>query len=134
MTTIMFYEKPGCRNNMRQKQSLAEAGHRVVAHDLLHEPWTAERLRSFFGERPVAEWFNRAAPKVKSGEVIPETLNAAAALGMMLADPLLIRRPLMEFDGRRTVGFEAEHLTDLLGPTTDAGSETCPRKDGHSCG
>lgn len=133
MATVVFFEKPGCRNNTRQKQILTEAGHQVVARDLLQEPWTADRLRSFFGDRPVAEWFNRAAPRVKAGEVVPETVGAEAALAMMLAEPLLIRRPLLEVDGRRDVGFEADRLAALLGPLGDAGSEACPRSDGHSC-
>jgi hypothetical protein len=41
----------------------------VQPHNLLTEVWTAERLRLFFEELPVAEWFNRAAPGVKSGDI-----------------------------------------------------------------
>lgn len=49
MSTILFYEKPGCSNNSRQKAQLAAAGHTVIAKSLLTEPWTRERLRQFFG-------------------------------------------------------------------------------------
>ena len=96
MTTITFYEKLGCVNNTKQKALLVAAGHQVIACNLLTEPWTEDRLQAFFGERPVAEWFNRAAPRVKSGEIIPEKFDANTALQLMLADPLLIRRPLIE--------------------------------------
>ena len=115
MASIILYEKPGCANNARQKQLLTSAGHEIIAHSLLHEPWTAERLRTFFGELPVSEWFNRAAPGVKSGEVMPERLDAAAALALMLADPLLIRRPLMECAGRRIAGFDTARVESWLG-------------------
>lgn len=115
MTTILFYEKPGCANNTRQKVLLAAAGHTVLAKNLLIEPWTAERLLAFFGSRPVAEWFNRAAPKVKSGEVVPEQLDAETALALLRADPLLIRRPLIEADGRREVGFDPQVIDAWLG-------------------
>jgi nitrogenase-associated protein len=94
---------------------LAAAGHTVWAKSLLTEAWTAERLLTFFGARPVAEWFNRAAPKVKSGEVVPEQMQADKALEMMLADPLLIRRPLIAANGRFEVGFEAELIDSWLG-------------------
>jgi nitrogenase-associated protein len=114
MTTIFFYEKPGCANNARQKVLLAAAGHTVLAQNLLTEPWTRERLLAFFGNRPVAEWFNRAAPRVKSGEVVPEELDADTALAMMRAEPLLIRRPLIEADGRREVGFDPEIIDAWL--------------------
>ena len=65
MAHVVFYEKPGCGGNTRQKQALSDSGHVVEARSLLSHPWTAEELRGFFGARPVAEWFNRAHPKVK---------------------------------------------------------------------
>jgi len=84
------------------------------------------RLRSFFGARPVADWFNRSSPRVKSGEVQPESLDEAPAIALMLADPLLIRRPLMEADGRCEAGFEPERVHAWIGlaepraPVTDS--------------
>ncbi len=130
MAVVKFWEKPGCANNTRQKAVLAASGHTVIAASLLAEPWEAERLRSFFGDRPVAEWFNRASPRVKSGEVVPETATAEAALAAMLADPLLIRRPLMEAEGRREVGFDPALIEAWigLGPSERPMSEACPRE------
>jgi arsenate reductase-like glutaredoxin family protein len=55
MATIQIWEKPGCSGNARQKTLLAASGHDVVARNLLAEPWTADRLRAFFGARPVAD-------------------------------------------------------------------------------
>ncbi len=57
MAEVIFFEKPGCAGNARQKRLLAQSGHAVDARSLLAEPWTAETLRPFFGDRPVAEWF-----------------------------------------------------------------------------
>jgi nitrogenase-associated protein len=129
MTMILFYEKPGCTNNTKQKVMLAAAGHTVWAKSLLTESWTAERLLTFFGARPVAEWFNRAAPKVKSGEVIPEQILAEKALEMMLADPLLIRRPLIAANGRYEVGFEPAVIESWLGLSNKVRQdlETCAK-------
>ncbi len=45
MTAIVFYEKPGCVTNARQRRLLEAAGHQVVRRNLLVERWTAERLR-----------------------------------------------------------------------------------------
>ncbi|PKU21911.1 ArsC/Spx/MgsR family protein [Telmatospirillum siberiense] len=135
MANVLFYEKPGCRNNTRQKALLEASGHRVDARSLLTEPWTKERLRGFFGDLPVAAWFNRAAPKVKDGTVVPERFTEAEALAAMLADPLLIRRPLMEVDGEKSVGFDAGRIREWIGlidPETPP-SEGCLRTDGHSC-
>lgn len=130
MAVVKFWEKPGCANNTRQKALLVASGHSVIAASLLTEPWEAERLRSFFGARPVAEWFNRASPRVKSGEVVPETASAETAIAAMLADPLLIRRPLMEVEGRREVGFDpalVEAWIGLRAPERPM-SEACPKE------
>ena len=62
MTMVLFYEKPGCTNNTKQKVMLAAAGHTVWAKSLLTEAWTAERLLTFFGTRPVAELFHTWNP------------------------------------------------------------------------
>jgi nitrogenase-associated protein len=125
VATITFFQKPGCVTNGRQKRMLEAAGHAVVARDLLAEPWSAERLRGFFDATPVATWFNPAAPRVKSGEVNPATTDAEAALALMLDDPLLIRRPLVQVDGERCAGFDREPVLSLLGRTTD--DESCSR-------
>lgn len=115
MATIVFYEKPGCASNARQKALLAAAGHTVLARSLLTEDWNAQRLRAFFGALPVAEWFNPGAPRVRSGEVRPEALDEAAALALMLADPLLIRRPLMDVDGQCRAGFDPDAVDRWIG-------------------
>lgn len=127
MAEIVFYQKPGCKTNARQKQMLEAAGHAVTARSLLTEPWTAERLRGFFGNTPVTSWFNPAAPRIKSGEIDPATIDAATALTSMLDDPLLIRRPLVEADGRRCAGFDREPVTALLGAAADPDAENCSR-------
>lgn len=129
MATVLFWEKPGCGGNARQKALLAASGHVVEARSLLAEPWTAERLAGFFGARPVADWFNRASPRVKAGEIVPEALDAEAALAAMLADPLLIRRPLMEVAGVRSVGFDAAAVEAWIGLSAarEPVGEGCPK-------
>ncbi|HEY3301033.1 MAG TPA: ArsC/Spx/MgsR family protein [Methylophilaceae bacterium] len=127
MAIVTFYEKPGCGNNSKQKMLLAQAGHTVWAKSLLTELWTRERLLQFFGNKRVTEWFNRAAPKIKSGEINPENIDAETAIAMMLADPLLIRRPLIEVEGRREIGFDAELIDAWLGlnKSPERNLETC---------
>jgi nitrogenase-associated protein len=134
MATIVFYEKPGCGNNTKQKVWLAASGHTVLAKNLLTEKWTAERLRAFFGELPVAQWFNPAAPRIKSGEVKPAAFGETEALSMMLADPLLIRRPLMEADGELRVGFDADAINAWIGladtlPKSEKPDSACHRTE-----
>jgi nitrogenase-associated protein len=131
MVAVIFYEKPGCINNTKQKALLVAAGHRVDARNLLTETWTAQRLRTFFGQRPVAEWFNPSAPLVKSGEIVPAELDADRALELMVQQPLLIRRPLIQSGERYSAGFDLDQIEAWLGlavvPEGQPDLETCPR-------
>jgi nitrogenase-associated protein len=127
MATIIFYQKPGCKTNARQRQMLEAAGHVVVAKSLLTELWSAGRLREFFGSMPVASWFNAAAPRIKSGEIDPAAFDADTALATLVGDPLLIRRPLVEANGERCAGFDRDPVTSLLGGAAGPDAENCSR-------
>ena len=131
MASVRFWEKPGCVNNTRQKQLLREAGHEVVEYNLLTEAWDARRLRGFFGTLPVSAWFNASAPAVKQGRVLPDRLDEQQALQLMLNDPLLIRRPLMQVGERCEAGFDPARVEAWIGLGAKAGLaedlETCPR-------
>ncbi len=131
--TVVFYEKPGCLTNAKQKEALRALGHRLEVRNLLAEAWTVVSLRRFFGDRPVAEWFNPMAPRVKTGVVRPHELDEARALDLMIADPMLIRRPLLETDAGMCCGFEPGPALDSLGlylrPSQDMQSCSRPGPD-----
>lgn len=112
---VIFWEKPGCQGNARQKQILLASGHQLEVRDLLTEPWTPQGLARFFGDRPVVEWFNPSNPRVKSGELDPATIGPDEALRMMVAEPLLIVRPLMQVGEERLAGFEVQQVHNWIG-------------------
>jgi nitrogenase-associated protein len=138
MATVYFYEKPGCVNNTRQKLLLVAAGHKVIANNILNEDWQAERLRPFFGGKPVREWFNYSAPVIKHGEVKPDQLTDQQALALMRENPILIRRPLMQVGDCFMAGFDQQLVDSWLGLKESEAAqdmETCPRSLAQaSCG
>jgi nitrogenase-associated protein len=115
MAKVVFYEKPGCANNTRQKALLTASGHELDVRNLLTEAWTVPVLQRFFGAKPVAAWFNPASPRVKSGEIRPDSVSAPDALAMMMADPVLIRRPLMQVGDRCESGFDSDAVDKWIG-------------------
>lgn len=129
MAHVIFWEKPGCIGNNRQKALLRRSGHDLDVRNMLTEPWEPERLRRFFGVKPVAEWFNASAPAVKSGAVEPAEMTEEDALAAMIADPVLIRRPLMQVDDERRSGFDSDTVAAWIGLETDAEhvTDACPR-------
>ncbi len=127
MAKIIFWEKPGCKGNSRQKEILLASGHDLEVRNLLAEGWSREELAQFFGQRPVAEWFNPTNPRVKSGELIPAETCPEDALEMMVAEPLLIVRPLMQVGEQRLAGFDVQQVHNWVGLALDSVGERDPK-------
>lgn len=127
MAKIRFWEKPGCKGNTRQKEILLASGHELEVRNLLTEPWSEAELQKFFGDRPVAEWFNPSNPRVKSGELDTAAVKREEALAMMVAEPLLIVRPLMQVEGERLAGFEVAEVHNWVGLNLASVGERDPK-------
>jgi nitrogenase-associated protein len=141
MATIHFFGKPDCINNRKQKELLKAAGHTLLVYDILNFNFTAPALRTFFEDKPVAEWFNPTAPAIKSGAIDPSIMTEDNALPAMLVDRLLIKRPLIQAGTERFCGFVIERIASTVGLTAPRGMEaavdrllhddlvTCPKLD-----
>ncbi len=121
MTHIVFFEKPGCAGNARQCAALIAAGHTLQRRNLLGNHWTPDSLLAFLSPLPVADWFNRAAPRIKSGDIQPGSMDASTALALLINQPLLIRRPLMQRcdTQSRHVGFDTAAVDAWVGLGTN---------------
>jgi len=115
MATVIFFEDKDCQDNTLQKAALRAAGHEVVVRDLLAYVWSAHELYAFLRTHPIVEWFDPEAPRVKSGEIAPAWIDAGSALRLLLEDPGLIRRPLLQVNDRREVGFDYEAIDAWIG-------------------
>lgn len=120
MSMLVFFEKPGCIGNARQKALLVRLGHSLQVRNLLGTRWTPDELASYFAGLPVRDWFNRSAPAVRDGELDIDALDADAALALLVAEPLLIRRPLIDSPLGRCAGFLPGPVLTALGVPADA--------------
>lgn len=111
---VIFYEKPGCATNTKQKKSIREAGCFIIERDLLNNELDKDTLYEFLKEQPVHEWFNPNAPKVKEKEVDPLAFEKDSALELLLKEPLLIKRPLMVIGNQKLCGFDNMRVQKLL--------------------
>jgi len=130
MAQVLFFEKPGCINNTKQKRYLRNAGHVVVAIDILKYEWSEDLLRPYFSSLAVVDWFNQSAPKIKSGEIYPEELTDEQAIKYLVKDPILIKRPLMKANNECKVGFNYDEVNNWIGldkSDVDIDLESCPQ-------
>jgi nitrogenase-associated protein len=114
MNLIIFYEKPGCKTNEKQKRSFREAGCKIIERDILNHGLNSEELHEFFKNMPVTKWFNPSAPQIKKGKINPINLDSETALKMLMENPILIRRPLMIVKGKKLCGFNKWFIEKLL--------------------
>ena len=117
MNIVIFYEKPGCTTNKKQKKLLRESGCMVVRRNLLEHEMSLEELRSFFDGRPLNEWFNPNAPQIKTGYIKPQDLNEEQALRLLFMEPILIKIPLMIIGRHRIAGFDQVQVENVLNIT-----------------
>lgn len=130
--TIRFYGKPGCLTNKRQIEVLQAVGLNVEHEDILSTAWTPAQLQLFFGDLPVAEWLNPAAPDVKSGAFNTADFTTAQLLQHLCANPILIRRPLMTWKEQHWTGFSWPIISQAMGlngepAAVDDDIESCSR-------
>lgn len=123
MKQILFYEKPGCSTNARQKKSLQNAGCMLIVRDLLEHNMHKDELLNYLKTRPFAEWFNTNAPAIKNGNIDPKKLSEREALDLLYTQPILIRRPLVSINGHRMCGFDSKVIEDILGVKLDIKEE-----------
>ncbi len=114
MKPVLFYEKPGCATNAKQKRQLQQAGCIVFVRDLLNNGLTEAELYAFLEPLHVSAWFNPNAPKIKNGEIDISALSREQALKMLMREPILIRRPLMVIGNRKFCGYDAEAIAKVL--------------------
>jgi len=111
---VVFYEKPFCAANAKQKQILRASGCTLIERNLLEHGLEKDDLRMFMGESAVSEWFNPAAPAIKNGEISPERLDEESAMELLMGNPILIRRPLMVIGSEKLCGFDADKVSEVL--------------------
>ena len=123
MADIIFYGKLNCINNNKQVSLLKAAGHNVEIRDILAEDFKQGCLRGYFGSMPVKEWFNMTAPAIKNGDVSVDSMTETEALDAMVQDKYLIRRPLMDIQGKKICGFRYDELDLMIGLAAVKGKE-----------
>lgn len=111
---IVFYEKPGCSGNAKQKKLLDLYQVTYKTKDILTEPWSFEKLSAFFGTLPKEKIYNPFAPQIKQKALDIDALTKEELIQAMLQKPILIKRPLLEIDEHKVCGFDIEQINKLL--------------------
>jgi arsenate reductase (glutaredoxin) len=113
---MILYGIPNCDTVKKARSFLAAAGKLHDFHDYKKSGVPADALA-----RWVARWgweavLNRAGTTFKAlPEADKQGLDADKAMALMLANPSMIKRPIVEGDGEALIGFKADAWSAALG-------------------
>lgn len=71
----------------------------VEDRDFFSDPFTEDELRDLLGESPPSEYFSWNSPSRRKLGIERDDTSEDKLVALMLQEPRLIRRPLIEIDG-----------------------------------
>jgi Spx/MgsR family transcriptional regulator len=112
---VTIYGIKNC-DTMKKARSWLEAhGVAYQFHDYKAEGVTRERLEQWLGSVGWETLLNRAGTTFrKLPDADREGLDQAKAVVLMLAQPSMIKRPVLELDGTLLVGFKPEAYSETF--------------------
>ena len=81
------------------KAWLSRTDAEVEYRDFFADPFTEDELRKLLGERPPSEHFSWNSPSRRKLGIDRDKTSEDELIALMLQEPRLIRRPLIEIDG-----------------------------------
>src|SRR5512138_3223943 len=109
---MIVYGIPNCDSVKRARGWLDERGSRYAFHDFKKGGVPAQRLDAWLQAAGWETLLNRKGTTWRQLDAAAQArvTDASSARALMLAQPSVIKRPVVEWDdGRITVGFDAAH-------------------------
>ncbi|OVE45798.1 arsenate reductase [Chromobacterium violaceum] len=114
---ITLYGIPNCNTVKKARQWLADNGIDYLFHDFKKQGIDAGHLQAWAAQVPLAKLVNRQGTTWRA---LPDEAKAAAdtldgAVVLMLDKPSVIKRPVLEWDGKVGVGFAEADWAERFG-------------------
>ncbi|MBC2884509.1 ArsC family reductase [Ochrobactrum sp. CM-21-5] len=107
--SVTIYGIKNCDTMKKARTWLDDQGIDHAFHDYKKEGLDGETLDGFLKHIPWEQLLNRAGTTFrKLPEEVRQTVDAAKARELMLAQPSMVKRPVLEKDGKLTVGFKPD--------------------------
>lgn len=114
--TLTMYGIKNCDTVSKARKWLEERGVAYAFHDYKTAGIDRPRLEAWVAELGWETLLNRAGTTFrKLDEADKRDLDAEKAIGLMLAQPSMIKRPVLDLGARRIAGFKPEIYEAALG-------------------
>ncbi len=114
---MKLYGIPNCNTVKKARAWLAENGVEMPFHDFKKHGVSAELLQPWLQQAGWEKLLNRQGTTWRQlpGETKATVGDEASALRLMLEKPSVIKRPVLELDGKITLGFDEARYQSLFG-------------------
>ncbi|OHX14327.1 ArsC family reductase [Chromobacterium sphagni] len=114
---ITLYGIPNCSTVKKARQWLADNGIDYHFHDFKKQGIDAERLQAWTQQVPLAKLLNRQGTtwRALADDSKAAADDAAGAIALMQDKPSVIKRPVLDLDGKVGVGFSEADWTERFG-------------------
>lgn len=82
--------------------------------DFFREPLTTAELERLIGERPITDFISTRAKSYKATDWEKKTPTKKKAIAAMIADPTLLRRPILVRGRKVLIGFSQTAYEELV--------------------
>ena len=103
---ITVYGIPNCDTVKKARVFLADQGHEFSFHDFRKTGLEAAQIEGWLSQQPMDVLLNkRGTSWRKLSDADKDNSDVAHLVALMVANPTLIKRPVIERDGAVSVGF-----------------------------
>lgn len=113
---MKLYGIPNCDTVKKARAWLAEHDIAIEFHDFKKAGVTETLLRGWLAQTDWQTLLNRRGTTWRQlpDDIKAKTDNEAAAITLMLGKPSVIKRPVLEADGRVVVGFDPDTYSQIF--------------------
>lgn len=97
------------------KAELSQKGIDLVERDFFQNGFTENELRALIGDRPVSGYFSYNSPSFRKMGLDRDRLSDDQLITMMVEEPRLVRRPLIQVGGELVVGTNKKAMAQVFG-------------------
>lgn len=96
------------------KAELSQKGLDPEERDFFKETFSEQELRDILGDTPPSDIFSWRSPSVKKMGLTKDELSDDQLISLMLEEPRLIRRPLIQVNGKLIVGTDKQAMAQAF--------------------
>tara|TARA_B110000971_G_scaffold219445_1_gene260585 strand:- start:3695 stop:4042 length:348 start_codon:yes stop_codon:yes gene_type:complete len=112
--TITVYGIPNCDTVKKARVFLADQGHEFSFHDFRKAGLEAAQIEGWLSQQPMDVLLNkRGTSWRKLSDADKEKTDTGHLVALMVGNPTLIKRPVIERDGVVSVGFSKDVQTSF---------------------